>query len=418
MLVNIRKKLSELRTAYRLFSAWKKLKVVAEASASQAKGTERVLIIPCDPWSVVGSRGDQAMILATCQSVHGKYPGTSIDVLCDSHATDAVVRELGLNPIVHWCPLMGDWFEKNASTYRAVYILGADVTDGVYGWITSMNLLAMYDLFTRAGVEARYLGFSFSTRPASVMRKVFSRLRDGLPLPVRDPVSFERVKSFTRHRPVNLIADAAFCLQPCNSRRIERDVAWCNAERERGRKVLALNVHPMFNDVGGSFDEWKRCFIEVMCGLLERDERIALMFLPHDDRPNVSDVALLTEVFKQMHRRFSDRIHLVETVYRADEIKAIVGRCDALLAGRMHLSIAALGQCVPVFAFVYQGKFEGLWRHFDLTDETLCEPRDFVRKTDEVKERLSTFIDRLPAVRDMIKSRLPTVMALSQSQFE
>lgn len=413
----IRKRLSRWKW-FALFSfRWRMLQRIASCISGDVSRRDCILIIPCDPTSVVGSRGDQAMILAVYQTAHEKYPDLPIDILVASHDTDEALRDMNLNPVVQWPPLLGDWFEAHIAHYRAVYILGADVTDGVYGWSTSMNLLAMYDLFSRVGTETCYLGFSFSTRPDPVMKHVFRHLKKNLPLLVRDPVSRDRVESFTSHRPVRLVADAAFCLKPDVSLRIQKDCTWCEGQHVQGRRILAVNIHPMFNDVGGDLERWRMCFIQTLLELLAHDANLSLLFLPHDDRPNISDLLLLKEIYEGLPREYASRLHFVETVYRADEIKALVGCCDALLAGRMHLSIAALGQGIPVFALVYQDKFEGLWQHFGLDSETLCDPREFLRSQSDVQKAILSFLDQLPVLREQIQNQLPNVLELSRSQF-
>ncbi len=410
--------LSDVKLALRLLACWMGLKKVSKRLSSQLCTRNRVLIVPCDPWSVVGSRGDQAMIIAAYQDAKSKYPNLPIEILADSHATDDVVRAMDMNSVVCWPPLLGDWFETCAANYKAVYILGADVTDGIYGWETAWNLLAMYDLFTRCGAKTRYLGFSFSRHPKWQIKWVMKFLKKNLPLPVRDPVSYERVKAFTLHRPIQLIADAAFCLQPTETPRIQEDVHWCENQKQQGQTVLAINIHPMFNDLGGNLEAWQKNFIQLLVTALQESAKLSLLFLPHDDRPRVSDIALLTQIYRALPPQYLNRIHLVETVYRADEIKALVGHCSALLAGRMHLSIAALGQGVPVFALVYQGKFEGLWQHFALSSKTLCEPCRILQEPASVQSDFQEFLAHLSALQTQIQSQLPTVLALSKSQFD
>jgi len=54
----------------------------------------------------------------------------------------------------------------------------------------------------------------------------------------------------------------------------------------------------------------------------------------------------------------------------------------------MHLSIAALGAGTPILGVTYQGKFEGLIKHFSLPDGVLSSPKDLL-----LPEKFTAFIN-------------------------
>lgn len=368
----------------------------------------RILIIPCDPWEVVGSRGDQAMIIAVMQHCGD----AEIDILTDSHETDAACRELGLNPLAEWGMPLDVWMKGNSWKYKEVYILGADVTDGVYGWPTAMKLLMFYDWFSRLGVKTHYLGFSWSKTPSPWMHLVFPLLKRQLPLPVRDPVSYERVARFTRHRPLVQVADAAFQLIPNSTPRVQKWIDWCRGQKSSGHRVFAINVHQMFNDAETKSADWEKAFSMCLEEVAKRHLNITYLLVPHDNRPRVSDL----EILKRINSILPNST-LIDVVMNADEIKAVLGSCDALIAGRMHISIAAFGQGIPVLGLVYQGKFEGLWQLFELPRSSLLEPRMFLQDSQEAIKALDRFVDSMGSLALNIKKRLPAVMALSAKNF-
>lgn len=374
----------------------------------------KALVIPCDPWCVVGSRGDEAMILSCVQHIRARHPDWTIDVLTDSTNADADCRALGLCPHATWNEPIDVWFPAHANEYAEVFILGADVTDGVYGWPTAAKLLAYYDLFARLGRRVRYLGFSWSQRPDRMLKRVMRRLAPGLPLPVRDPVSGDRLAAFTRHRPIALVADAAFCLLPRLSARTSRHGDWVAAQKAAGRRVIAVNVHNMFNDAETKSEAWETALASVLNAVLSARTQVQLLLLPHDNRPGRSDLALLSRLAERID---GTRAHLVDEVMEADEIKAVVGRCDGLVSGRMHAAIAALGSGVPAFGLVYQGKFEGLWRHFGLSDETLMMPGRFLSDPTSATEAVCRFVDGLPSLRERVARAWPDVRRLAEANF-
>ena len=409
--------LRDARLWRRWRAQWRRAAKTADArrrSHAAQRGGDKALVVPCDPWGVVGSRGDQAMILACVQHVRARHPGRVVDVLTDSAATDAACRAAGLRPVAAWNEPIDTWFRARVADYAEVYVLGADVTDGVYGWPTAMKMLAYYDCFARAGVETHYLGFSWSLTPSPMMAKALRALAPGLPLFVRDPVSLERLERFTRHRPLVLVADAAFGLVPRTSARVKGWQARVAAAHAEGKIVIALNAHPMFNDVDATSAAWEAAFAAVLARVQDRHSEILYALLPHDDRVAVSDL----EVLRRLAATLGEgRAFLVDEVMDADEIKAFVGACDGLVAGRMHLSIAAFGGGVPVLGLAYQGKFEGLWRHFGLDGATLLAPRAFLDDPAAAEATVERFVANLRPLAAQIASFLPAVLALSRRNF-
>ena len=104
---------------------------------------------------------------------------------------------------------------------------------------------------------------------------------------------------------------------------------------------------------------------------------------------------------------------------RFGESKAVVGACDGLVAGRMHISIAALSQGVPVLGLAYQGKFEGLWRHCGLDAATTClKPELFVTDPAVARAQVETFLAALLTLRETLRAHLPEVLRLARLNYE
>jgi polysaccharide pyruvyl transferase WcaK-like protein len=97
-------------------------------------------------------------------------------------------------------------------------------------------------------------------------------------------------------------------------------------------------------------------------------------------------------------------------------MKAICASLDLVITGRMHLSIAGLGEGTPVGCIVYQDKFEGLIEgHFQLQD-VLIEPAEAFAPGGFHKF-LARLLPRLPEVREKIQERLPHVRELAEENF-
>ena len=68
----------------------------------------KIVIIPCDPWTVGGSRGDEAMLMAIIQHYIAKKEDVSIAIVSDNQNGEKYVNDLKLNN-VHALPA---WYGK------------------------------------------------------------------------------------------------------------------------------------------------------------------------------------------------------------------------------------------------------------------------------------------------------------------
>lgn len=174
----------------------------------------RILIVACDPFSVFGSIGDDAMITATVQHARERNPDVDIDVLLEGAHASELVRQRGFNPVdifgdVDFIAALCNQFE--ARRYDCVVVIGADVMDGYYHPLVTAKLLASADLAAAAGIKNVILGFSFNETPHPSLALFYSALHPGVSINVRDPVSFGRLKLFAKTNAA-LVADSAFSL--------------------------------------------------------------------------------------------------------------------------------------------------------------------------------------------------------------
>lgn len=58
----------------------------------------RLLLMPADPWTLTGSKGDEAMT-AVAQRLRGRMPGLLVGVITASPAASAHARRLGYLPV-------------------------------------------------------------------------------------------------------------------------------------------------------------------------------------------------------------------------------------------------------------------------------------------------------------------------------
>lgn len=357
-------KLREKIAFLRLNLSWAVLRFLAPFL--RWRGAEPSLVlVPCDPWTVIGSRGDEAMIYAVLQSFRKRHPEGRITVVtanasaANSEDCQRMRRDFNLAYVYAWRPRLQIWNIVRAVRHaRAteVFVLGADCMDGHYSPHTSTILFAVADLACRLGLKTRLTGFSWNEHPHPRTVAAAKKTTTALEILIRDPDSFGRVKSILPR--ARLVADTAFCLEPLFSDRVRAVLAQMESDRKAGRYVLGVNLNPML-----------KVDVASVAQALNAQSNISVCLIPHDYRSggDLAELRKLEPLLTVPHRLLTD-------VYSAAELKALTSGLDALFTSRMHLGIAALGMGKPVAAFAYQGKFSGLFEHVGLSKDLLVIP--------------------------------------------
>lgn len=421
MLDKLKEKYRFVRNFVSLHLVWRQLRrqVLGRQTGRKADGDKRLLILPADVRAPFGSRGDQAMILATVAQYKKKYPGLEVCIITSSKNDDFELRSAGITPLLLW---HGDVLEKIVNHcvghFDFFVVVGADCMDGYYGPLGSINYFAAADLMACANVDVRVLGFSFNASPSPYLRTAVRLLNPNIKLRLRDQVSLDRFRRFCGFQNTELVADAAFCLEPDgNFPEFDFVAEWCGQQRGSARKIIGVNYHSMFPHLTERerINKWLVDATQAWSSILE-DKHLAVILLPHDNRPGVNDNIFLAMLYERLVAQYPDRVYWCDRVFRADQIKSIVGLVDCVFSCRMHLAIASLGQGVPVMSFVYQGKFEGLWQLFGLPCRYCLEapnsqPEHFLRE-------FRQFLQDNCELRDLISARLPHVRMLAEKNFK
>ena len=376
-----------------------------------------LMLFPCDSGSVIGSRGDEAMVYAILSDFRNQHPEGRIVVVTTSSSfadsSDGRRLRADFSPSLVIRPTPGglkNFFQLFlVERPTEVYALGADCMDGYYSPFTSVNLLGVCDLATRLGIPSVLTSFSWNDHPHAAVVRAFRFITPRLLVLVRDPASFARFTkgvSRTQGARVELVADVAFNLQPKNSAVVRMELDWMAAEKRRGQFVLGFNLHAMLVPATELSD-----FIVRVAHALEvflaAHPNVSLVFIPHDYRDG-GDLAVL----KQLHAAIKAqnvRIPVADHSLSAAELKALTRGLDALFSSRMHLAIATLGQGKPVAGFAYQGKFAGLFRHFDLPETLILSPGNVT----DLPHVLTDLVNGTQTLTTMVSDRLPHVLELA-----
>ena len=384
----------------------------ADAPAGPLPPLTRLLVLPPDPVTLVGARGDQAMLQGSVDELRLDIPQLQVVIATESDEADAAARAMGYDALrVPPVPAPLDWLvgECRRMGINGVALLGADMLDGHYSAVFSARYLAMTDTLARHGLRASVLGFSFNDKPMPVLKGVFNALSGATHLHTRDPVSQTRLHAFTRARST-LVADAAFLLRPeSGTAGVEEIRQWVARQRAEGHLVLGYNIHRgLVSSLGASatVDLVSRSIQALASTATQHD--IRWLLLPHDYREHCNDDHCLQPLSEGLRARGVPHRYAREPL-SAGEIKAVAGLLDGVVSGRMHLAIAALGRSVPVACITYQGKFEGLLAHFQVPPGLLLAPKTAL-EADALEAFIERFVELLPTARERVQRALPSVM--------
>jgi len=308
-------------------------------------------------------------------------------------------------------------FCRVASRYERFIVLGTDVMDGYYGGRDSQQRIAVTEMAARAGVPTRIISFSFNSRPNPECVQLLKQLPGPVSMFGRDPLSRQRLADFLK-RPVELVADVAFMLEPSpETDKVQSVYRWVEAERQAGRAVIGVNAnHILLEQVQGLTPErLVNAYAAALHEITQRYLTVSFLLVPHDIRGRVSDVMLAEAIYAAVPEDVRAHCKIIPTPCKPAEIKAMVAGLEFVLSGKMHLAIAALGQGVPVACIAYQDKFEGLFQHFELDGLTI-QPQDvvepgklaafFIEKYEQREALAAQVRRRLPAVRELSRQSL------------
>tara|TARA_R110002060_G_scaffold55433_3_gene65976 strand:- start:92 stop:1324 length:1233 start_codon:yes stop_codon:yes gene_type:complete len=358
------------------------------------------------PPTTAGSLGDEAMLVAVytrlisegknCIIVSGDVEGNERLKLYGLNP-----EEIGVNGLYD-----GFWgikkFQKVLLKHQpeSVYLIGADVMDGFYSIMRSINRLTILKLAAEFCQDSRLLGFSFNAEPEEKVLNFFKKCSGKFKIQPRDPISSERL---TAHGIENkCVADLAFMLKPDSSLR----------ENLPEGDYICINLNAIH------LNKWGNEFFDLTVGMVEHlfnNTAFSIVFISHDFRKfdGVSDYDFSKLVAQKLNIDNSKRVTFVDEYATAAQLKGTVKGAQFTLTGRMHFAIASLGNAVPTLMIGYQGKQEGLAKHFELDlSKTVITPTSSLQNAIMI---LKDVEDRRDEIFEKLNNRLPVVQELSLS---
>lgn len=373
------------------------------------------LLLPSDESSLL-SFGDQAMNATLLSKIHEKCPNTKIAYFAQFHIPNFynLLEDYGYAIPVFY-PSYGSKsfvkrFEKLTNDYKTLVVIGADILDGGCGREQAMNYYNIMKSALMSGMEVITMGMSFNDKNYPEITSMISALSHmGLKINVRDEVSFKRLKSYGC---INLtqVADMAFLFDESKykiSQFADNLKSQISQYKLSGKKILGLHITATKENIELITDKISKS--------LEKYANEVLLLMPHDYRcydSIVSDKQTIDILYQKLSDKGLNVINGYDLKNEID-VKSVVELCDLLVTCRMHIAIAALSKGVPVISFVYQGKFEGLYKFYDFKHNLMFEKDSF-----ETKD-LITAIDYCLSndLKEMIMNSNEKVFKLSSLNF-
>ena len=131
-----------------------------------------------------------------------------------------------------------------------------------------------------------------------------------------------------------------------------------------GRSCVIPNTRMIDKTADGTSDAYLEFLVQVISGLVDRDEKPFLLIHEKTDRPLADQLRALV-----VERLTID----LDVVSRSSalELKAIIGSCRLVIGSRFHGLVSALSQAVPCIATGWSHKYTELFRDYGIEDHVV-----------------------------------------------
>lgn len=342
-----------------------------------------------------GNRGCEALIRSNVKTLRRHFPQASFLVPSNNLARDAAqwpegaaeqgVRFVPSEPI----PASLRWWSRTRRVIKPVSALrprlpisaqtcqhiassdvlimtGGDIISLDYGLESLYFWMSLCEQAMDAGVKTMLWGASvgpFSADPALERRMIGFLKRFDL-ITVRETVSHGYLHS--HGIPSELVADAAFCLDPEPCRR-----ELVLPVLDGPGPLLGFNVSPVIEKFRRGPEAKQKLFSEVVDFIesVVRRHGHRVLLVPHVDPFDQqgaynSDSLYLARVLRALRGRDigPQQLDLLPGDLNAAELKSFISVCDYFIGGRTHATLAALSSSVPTVSIAYSIKARGINR--------------------------------------------------------
>lgn len=233
---------------------------------------------------------------------------------------------------------------------------------------------------------------------------------------VRESETLEYLKNLDlKNVRVELTADPAFCLEPETK---NLDSLW-NAYNLPNNKIM-IGIAPSqgiayFGET--SYADHLKALRDLI-DYLTREFNSHVVLIPHvQDIPLKNNDRVICEL---LYRKlgFPENVTILSLSHSAEEIRAIVGKLNVIIAERMHVAIASLSQNIPTFAIGYSLKAKGILGDiygFNNLDDYLISVKNLNGKM--LQERVNNIIANRDKITQYLSKVMPTIKEKAKRNF-
>ncbi len=197
------------------------------------------------------------------------------------------------------------------------------------------------------------------------------------------------------------------------------------ADRDRSARLLPESGGPVIG-VSPSQVVWKFCeragipYLEILAACVAKwtVEGCRCVVFPHSARTGAAgthnnDLPLLRRFAELLPP--SDRIRVIDAELGAGELRALIGRCELLVASRFHAIISAMATGVPAVVIGWSHKYAEVLAPFEL-DEFVVPYGELSEEA--VRDRAARLLRDRAAVSARIRDRSAAIVAANGLMFD
>jgi colanic acid/amylovoran biosynthesis protein len=172
-------------------------------------------------------------------------------------------------------------------------------------------------------------------------------------------------------------------------------------------------------DAGRHRDSWLSCI-----GRLTTRMGIQVLLVPHvqETNPGNDDVILCTELLRGLPAAARQQTRIAAGDFTAAEYKAMIGRCELVIAERMHAALAGLSSAVATVAIGYSVKARGILMDLlgpQMVDEQgLLVPIEAFVGDSVARSHLEHVHRNRGRITAQLRQRLPRIEAAARENFD
>jgi colanic acid/amylovoran biosynthesis protein len=298
---------------------------------------------------------------------------------------------------------------------RLAIVTGGDVYSSEYGHDSLLYYCSLVHSAKAAGLPVVLLGHTvgrFNNREDEhVWRKCAAETNL---LTTRDQLTYDYLDQIGALAPhTEVCADVAFGLAPAKQ-------APSHGFPDPSQACIALSISKgLHRWCALSAEEHRSAWLNLLRHFLD-DWKVNILIIPHVQESYGDDRQLATDIHRSLG--FDPRVVVAAEDLTASEYKTLVGRCQLVIAERMHAAIAGLSSQVPTVMVAYSLKVEGIsalaYAHLASGPDGMVLEANSLQNSEAVLEQLTSIWHNRLKVSESLAKSIPDIKELAEKNFE